>query len=283
MKLAQFKTNGSAEPRLGVLRGDAIADVTAIAPDMLALIRGGPEALEAVRRAPTAPLHSLEAVTFLPAVQAGKILAIGRNYVEHAREEGSELPKAPLVFNKLPSALSAHGAPIRIPPLSDQVDFEAELAVVIGRRASYVSEERAFDHVFGYAPINDVSARDLQFGDGQWMRGKSLDSFAPIGPFVTTRDEVEDPHTLRIEGILNGLVMQSSSTGRMLFRIPRLVAFISHGITLEPGDVIATGTPDGVGAFRFPPRFLKKGDVFEVAIERLGRLWNPVDVECAIR
>jgi 2-keto-4-pentenoate hydratase/2-oxohepta-3-ene-1,7-dioic acid hydratase in catechol pathway len=203
--------------------------------------------------------------------------------VEHAREEGSELPKAPLVFNKLPSALSAHGAPIRIPPVSDQVDFEAELAVVIGRRASYVSEERAFDHVFGYAPINDVSARDLQFADGQWMRGKSLDSFAPIGPFVTTRDEVEDPHALRIEGILNGLVMQSSSTDRMLFRIPRLVAFISHGITLEPGDVIATGTPDGVGAFRFPPRFLKKGDVFEVAIEKLGRLWNPVDVECAIR
>jgi 2-keto-4-pentenoate hydratase/2-oxohepta-3-ene-1,7-dioic acid hydratase in catechol pathway len=276
MKLAQFKIKGSDEPRLGVLRDDHLEEFTHVAPDTLSVARGGDEALAAIRAATPLARHALEAVEFLPAIRPSKILAIGRNYVEHTQEEGSELPKAPLVFNKLTSALSAHGATIRIPPISDRVDFEAELAVVIGRRARYIHEEQALDHVFGYTPTNDVSARDIQFGDGQWVRGKGLDSFAPIGPFITTRDEVLDPHALKIEGILNGLVMQSSSTSRMRFKIPELIAFISHGITLEPGDVIATGTPDGVGAFRFPPLFLKKGDVFEVAIEGLGTLRNPV-------
>jgi 2-keto-4-pentenoate hydratase/2-oxohepta-3-ene-1,7-dioic acid hydratase in catechol pathway len=217
-----------------------------------------------------------DSVSFLPPVYPGKILAIGRNYVDHAIEGGSEPPSAPLIFNKLTSSLNAHNSPIVLPTISSQVDYEAELAVVIGRRAKRVSEAEALDYVFGYTLINDVSARDLQFGDGQWVRGKGLDGFAPLGPFITTRDEVPDVHALRIEGRLNGRIVQSSNTGKMIFKVPRLISYISQGITLEPGDVIATGTPDGVGIFRKPPVLLKPGDVFEVTIESLGTLRNQV-------
>jgi 2-keto-4-pentenoate hydratase/2-oxohepta-3-ene-1,7-dioic acid hydratase in catechol pathway len=215
-------------------------------------------------------------VEFLPAVNPSKILAIGRNYFEHAAEGGSAPPAAPLVFTKLPNSLSAHEAPILLPTISDAVDYEAELAVVIGRRAKGVSEADALDYVFGYTLINDVTARDLQRGDGQWVRGKGLDTFAPLGPFITTRDEVADVHALKIEGRLNGEVMQSSNTAKMIFKVPYLVSYISQGITLEAGDVIATGTPEGVGFFRKPPVLLKDGDVFEVSVERLGTLRNTV-------
>jgi 2-keto-4-pentenoate hydratase/2-oxohepta-3-ene-1,7-dioic acid hydratase in catechol pathway len=276
MKLAQFTTRTANEPRLGLLRGEVIVDITEVAPNMLQLIRRGSVARHAASQAAAQAAYALHAVKFLPAVQPSKILAIGRNYAEHAAEGGSDAPKAPLIFNKLPNALSAHQAPIILPAISEQVDFEAELAVVIGRRARRVSEADALDYVFGYTLINDVSARDLQFGDGQWTRGKSLDTFAPLGPFITTRDEISDVHALKIEGRLNGEVMQSSNTGRMIFKVPLLVSYISQGITLEPGDVIATGTPDGVGVFRKPPVFLKAGDVFEVSIEGLGTLSNPV-------
>lgn len=220
--------------------------------------------------------YSLGAIEFLPAVFPGKILAIGRNYAEHASEGGAELPKAPLLFNKLPNALSAHNAPIVLPRISEKVDYEAELAVVIGKTAKRVSEANALDYIFGYSLINDVSARDLQFGDGQWTRGKSLDTFAPVGPFITTRDEIEDVQSLKIEGVLNDEVMQSSNTSKMIFKVAQLVSYLSQGITLSPGDVIATGTPDGVGVFRKPPVLLRAGDVFEVKIEKLGTLRNPV-------
>jgi len=163
-----------------------------------------------------------------------------------------------------------------LPTISTQVDYEAELAVVIGRKAKRVSQAEAPNYVFGYTMIDDVSARDLQFGDGQWTRGKSLDTFAPLGPFITTRDEIADVQALKIEGILNGEVMQSSNTGKMIFKVAYLISYLSQGITLEPGDVIATGTPDGVGIFRKPPVLLKAGDVFEVTIEKLGTLRNPV-------
>ena len=215
-------------------------------------------------------------VSFLPPVYPSKIVAIGRNYVDHAIEGGAEPPAAPLIFNKLPNSLSSHNAPIVLHKISTQVDYEAELAVVIGRRATQVSESEALDYVFGYTAINDVSARDLQFGDGQWVRGKSLDGFAPLGPFITTRDEIPNVQDLKIEGRLNGQVMQSSNTAKMIFGVAYLVSYISQAITLEPGDVIATGTPDGVGIFRKPPVLLKAGDVYEVEIERLVTLRNPV-------
>jgi len=303
MKLAQFKTKGSDEQRLGVPLSDVVCDVAELA--RAAKASGGIVAdwllevnhsLDVVNRG-AAGLRDLEAllddhgsasgragvtgfsldsIEFLPAICPGKILAIGRNYVDHAIEGGAEPPKAPLLFNKLLNSLSAHNAPIVLPAISQQVDYEAELAVVIGRTAKRVSEAEALDYVFGYSLIDDVSARDLQFGDGQWTRGKGLDTFAPLGPFITTRDEIEDVQALKIEGILNGEVMQSSNTGKMIFKIAYLISYLSQGITLEPGDVIATGTPDGVGIFRKPPVLLKPGDVFEVRIEKLGALRNPV-------
>ena len=304
MKLTQFRKGASRNQRLGALVGDYIVDIGAMArevksigvktPDWLTdvnstlqVIERGERALEEITqlidRAGTDAVSLNEdviglpdAVEFLPPVNPGKILAIGRNYADHAIEQGEAPPEAPMLFNKLINSLSAHNAPIVLPKISSKVDYEAELAVVIGRRASRVSEAEALNYVFGYAPLNDVSARDLQFADGQWTRGKGLDGFAPIGPYITTRDEIADVHNLKIEGRLNGEVMQSSNTGKMIFKIPYLIAYLSQAITLEPGDVIATGTPEGVGIFREPPILLKAGDVYEVTIEQVGTLRNPV-------
>jgi 2-keto-4-pentenoate hydratase/2-oxohepta-3-ene-1,7-dioic acid hydratase in catechol pathway len=297
MKLAQFKTNESAEQRLGVLVGDVVYDVAKLARALKESGGGPPSWLlqangtqDVINRGESAirdiealltdiqlgTALSLDSIEFLPAVYPGKILAIGRNYVDHAIEGGAAPPEAPLLFNKLPNSLSAHNAPIVLPPVSAKVDYEAELAVVIGRRAKGISEAEALEHIFGYTLIDDVSARDLQFGDGQWTRGKGLDTFAPLGPFITTRNEIKDVQALKIEGRLNGEVMQSSNTGKMIFQVAYLVSYLSQGMTLEPGDVIATGTPEGVGIFRDPPVLLKAGDVFEVEIEGLGTLRNPV-------
>src|SRR5215831_14625402 len=274
MKLTQFKTKISDDKRLGMLKGDVIVDVTEIAPDMLSLIKQGVSALFAADKLTPRSAYALDAVEYLPAVDAGKVVAVGRNYHDHAVEGGSEPPKSPLLFTKFTNALSAHNAKVTLHAISEQIDFEAELGVVIGKRASKVSEADALNYVFGYTCLDDVSARDLQFSDGQWVRGKSLDGFCPIGPFITTGDEIADPQGLKIEGILNGEVMQSSNTKMMIFNVAYLIHYISQGITLEPGDVIATGTPEGVGVFRKPPVLLKDGDVFEVVIEGLGALRN---------
>jgi len=274
MKLTQFKTKISDDKRLGMLKGDVIVDITEIAPDMISLINQGAPALFAADKLTPRSAYALDAVEYLPAVDAGKVVAVGRNYYDHAVEGGNEPPKSPLLFTKFTNALAGHNDKITLHAISEQIDFEAEMAVVIGKRASKVNESDALNYVFGYAPLNDVSARDLQFSDGQWVRGKSLDGFCPVGPFVTTRDEIADPQALKIEGILNGEVMQSSNTKMMIFGVAYLIHYITQGITLEPGDVIATGTPEGVGVFRKPPVLLKDGDVFEVAIEGLGALRN---------
>jgi 2-keto-4-pentenoate hydratase/2-oxohepta-3-ene-1,7-dioic acid hydratase in catechol pathway len=203
------------------------------------------------------------------------VVAIGRNYREHTNEEGADPPTAPLIFAKWPSAVVGPDAEIRWDPaLTTQVDYEAELAVVIGRRAHRVTVEAALGHVFGYTCLNDVSARDLQFGDGQWTRGKSLDTFCPIGPQIVTADEIEDPQDLAISCTVNGERLQESRTSAMYFGIAEIIAHCSLAFTLEPGDVIATGTPGGVGVFRDPPRFLAEGDRVVVEIERIGRLEN---------
>lgn len=211
-----------------------------------------------------------------PVPRPGKILCIGLNYRDHAAEQNVALPTRPLLFSKFASCTLAPGAPIRIPRGSTQTDFEAELAVVLGRRAARVTEAEALRHVLGYCNFHDVSARDFQFADGQWQRGKSCDTFAPFGEFVATTDEIEDPHRLRIRLRLNGRTMQDSSTAQLVFTIPQLIAAISEHVTLEPGDVIATGTPPGVGFARKPPVFLQPGDVCEVEIDGLGVLRNPV-------
>ncbi|HLX19433.1 MAG TPA: fumarylacetoacetate hydrolase family protein [Gaiellaceae bacterium] len=206
-----------------------------------------------------------------------KIVCVGLNYVDHAREVALELPERPLLFAKWQSAVIAHGEPIVIPAGVEQVDYEAELAAVIGSRVKGVSVENALEAVEGYTCLNDVSARVLQFADGgQWTRGKSLDTFCPVGPRVVPRDEIGDPQTLRIRCRLNGETVQDASTGDMIFGVAELIAYISEGITLEPGDIIATGTPPGVAFGQDDGRYLRDGDMVEVEIEGIGVLENPV-------
>lgn len=210
-------------------------------------------------------------------LRPGKVVAIGLNYLDHVRETGMEPPAAPLVFAKFPSSVVGPGEPIAFDrAITERVDWEGELAAVVGRRMRDVAEADALDHVFGYTVANDVSARDVQFADGQWVRGKSLDSFCPLGPAIVTADELGDPQDLELRTRVNGEVVQSSSTAEMIFGVAELLAFCSRSFTLEPGDVLLTGTPWGCGEFVDPPRSLSGGDVVEVEIEGVGRLRNPV-------
>jgi 2-keto-4-pentenoate hydratase/2-oxohepta-3-ene-1,7-dioic acid hydratase in catechol pathway len=224
---------------------------------------------------------SQDAYWFAPVPRPGKIICIGLNYRDHAAESKMAIPEKPVVFSKFSTAVIAPGEPVVLPSTSQQVDYEAELAVVIGRRAKHVTRDAALDYVLGYTNFNDVSARDFQFADGQWQRGKACDTFAPIGPAIVTTDEVPDPHALRIQLRLNGNTMQDSTTQQLIFGVDVLVSFLSDTVTLEPGDIIATGTPPGVGFARKPPVFLKPGDVMEVEVEGLGVLRNPVMAEPA--
>jgi len=209
----------------------------------------------------------------------GKIVCVGLNYRDHAAEGGMDLPKAPLLFAKWPNTLIGDGDAIVLPPESSQVDYEAELGVVIGASARRVSERDALDHVEGYICLNDVSARDLQFADGQWTRGKSPDTFCPVGPRLVPREAIDDPQALAIRCLVNGEALQDSSTAQMIFSVAEIIAYASQVITLEPGDLIATGTPAGVGVFRDPKVLLKDGDEVSVEIEGVGTLTNPITKE----
>ena len=209
-----------------------------------------------------------------PITAPSKIVCVGLNYRDHAAESGQELPERPLLFGKFPNTLVGPGAAIRIPSCTTEVDYEAELGVVIGAVARDVSPADALDYVSGYTCVNDVSARDLQFADGQWLRGKSLDTFCPVGPWVVTADEIPDPNKLGISCTVNGDVLQSATTADMVFDVPALISFISEHMTLQPGDLIATGTPPGVGFARTPPIYLRDGDEVTVEIEGIGTLTN---------
>lgn len=225
---------------------------------------------------------ALDAVQLLaPLPRPGKIMAIGLNYRDHARETGAAIPTKPILFTKFSTSVIGPYDTIHVhPDQTQRVDYEAELGVVIGKPAYRVTRDDALDCVFGYTVINDVSARDIQKGaeyGGQWVRGKSLDTFCPMGPAITTADAVRDPQNLSVRAVLNGAVMQNSSTREMIFDVAALIEYLSHNITLEPGDVIATGTPPGVGDARKPPVYLKKGDVIEIEVGNLGKLINPVE------
>ncbi len=283
MHLASLRVSG--EEVLAVVAGDRWLAATEALPGgpatMIHLIAGGPASIAALRLAadPAAiaqhgrTLHDAERLAPVP--RPGKVVAIGRNYREHAAEEGVEPPAAPLIFAKWPSSVVGTGAEIRWDPaLTGQVDYEAELAVVIGRRARRIDPADALAHVFGYTCLNDVSARDIQFGDGQWVRGKSLDTFCPMGPVLVTADEIGDPQDLAISCTVGDERVQDARTSAMYFGIAEIISYCSQSFTLEPGDVIATGTPGGVGVFRDPPRFLADGDRVVVEIERIGRLEN---------
>ncbi len=225
-------------------------------------------------RAAGRPLEDLELLAPVP--RPGKIVAIGLNYNAHAAEQGIEAPLFPTIFAKFPSSVVGHGATVRWDPeLAKAVDYEAELALVIGRTARLVSEADALDHVLGFTCANDVTARDLQRADRQWVRGKSLDTFCPLGPVLVTRDEIPDPQNLRISCTVSGERLQDATTADMIFSVAELIAYCSRAFTLEPGDVLLTGTPPGVGVYREPQRLLRDGDEMVVEIERIGRLSNP--------
>jgi 2-keto-4-pentenoate hydratase/2-oxohepta-3-ene-1,7-dioic acid hydratase in catechol pathway len=271
-------------PRVaGVANGRSV-DLNQADPEIPFCIKkflaGGPDA---IRRAEAAlangqPIHPDEFRPAPPIPNPAKIICIGLNYADHARETGIEPPSEPVIFNKLPSAVCGDWQPIVLPRASREVDFEAELVVVIGKEGRNVSRDDALAHVAGYCCGNDVSARDWQLRKpgAQWLLGKSFDTFAPIGPAIITADEIPDPNNLQILLRLNGQTMQRSCTKQFIFPVDYLVSYISSVCTLVPGDLIFTGTPPGVGFARRPPVFLKPGDVIEIEIERLGILRNPV-------
>lgn len=247
------------------------------AGDMVQLIRAGSEVLAAqVEQARHQAALSLDQIGITaPILSPSKIVAIGKNYAEHAKETKSAVPEEPIVFAKFATSIIGPGAEIQWrKTITTQVDFEAELAVIIGKKARQVAENEALDYVFGYTCANDVSARDLQYRGKQWVRGKSLDTFCPLGPWIVTADAIPDPQNLGIRCQVNGRTMQDSHTSRMIFSVPYLISFLSHHFTLLPGDVILTGTPDGVGAFREPPEFLNDDDVIAVEIDTIGRIVN---------
>jgi 2-keto-4-pentenoate hydratase/2-oxohepta-3-ene-1,7-dioic acid hydratase in catechol pathway len=285
MRLVSFGRAGSEKP--GVVVEGGVLDLLRCDPSLPGSLRAilEQERLDAVRRLAVEPPAG--AVLPLPEVRLGppipnpaKIICLGLNYADHAAEGKRPVPEAPLLFAKSPTAVNGLGDPILLPP-GERVDIEAELAVVIGRRARRVHAEEANAVIAGYMCFNDVSGRAAQFADKQWFRGKSYDTFAPCGPWLVTPDEVPDPHALGIRSRLNDFVLQESHTSRLVFRIPQILEYITRGMTLLPGDIIATGTPDGVGVFRDPPIFVQDGDRVEVWIEGLGTLWNPARVEPA--
>jgi 2-keto-4-pentenoate hydratase/2-oxohepta-3-ene-1,7-dioic acid hydratase in catechol pathway len=284
MRLVSYLS--SEGPRIAALRGDRYLDLSGrgLNGSMRVLLASGEEGLRrAAQLAAEAPELDAAAIKKLlpPVPDPRKILCIGLNYADHARESGATPPDEPVLFNKFPTALIAHGEPIVLPRVSQEVDYEAELVVVIGRGGRHIPRERAFEHVAGYCPGHDVSARDWQLHKPgkQWLLGKTFDTFAPCGPALVTRDEVPDPGKLRVRFRLNGETMQDSNTDQFIFPVDELVAYVSQVCTLEPGDLIYTGTPPGVGFARKPPVFLKPGDVAEVEIEGLGVLRNPVVAE----
>jgi 2-keto-4-pentenoate hydratase/2-oxohepta-3-ene-1,7-dioic acid hydratase in catechol pathway len=284
MRFVTFRRDASTvEP--GVLRdGDVVSLKGAGFHSMLELIAAGPAARERLHDwlidAPREQRAALSSVQLLaPIPRPPKIICIGLNYRDHAIESKLEIPKVPTVFSKYPTAVIGPGDTIRLPRVSTKPDYEAEMAVVIGKGGRYIPAARWREHVFGYMNFNDVSARDYQMATTQWMMGKTFDTFAPMGPMIVSADEVADPHKLDISLEIGGETLQHSNTENLIFRIPDLIEYLSSAFTLESGDVIATGTPSGVGFARKPPRYLKAGDEVIVRVQGLGELRNPVEAE----
>jgi 2-keto-4-pentenoate hydratase/2-oxohepta-3-ene-1,7-dioic acid hydratase in catechol pathway len=306
VKLASIQSAG--EDRAGIVIGDEVLDVTrfladsnepdsdsgreapiSVFEDAIALLGLGipfltgivdeltGDAAIAGRCRETGVLIRLADLTLnAPVLRPGKILAVGLNYAAHAAEQNAKRPEVPLVFTKCVTSLQSPRGVIRLPRISEMIDYEAELAVVVGKPARSVAASEAFDRVAGYIVMNDVSARDIQRRERQWTRAKGLDTFAPCGPWLVTADEIPDPHSLDIELRVNGELRQKSNTNDLIFKIPELIEFISQDLTLLPGDIISTGTPSGVGVFRDPPVFLKPGDEVAISIDHIGEIRNRV-------
>jgi acylpyruvate hydrolase len=297
MKLVRFSTNGQT-PRLGVLQGDRIADLqasvsasltrrgviraaelaAALVPNSTrAFLEGGPlveETVAGIKEWVTIPANS--ARLHAPITDPGKFICIGLNYRDHAEEANQPIPKEPPIFAKWANAILDPNEPILRPRGSNQLDWEVELGVVIGKTARFVSKDKALDHVWGYTIINDVSARDFQFIGSQWMAGKIPETFAPVGPYIADRADIPDPHVLELKLWVNGKQMQGGNTKTFIFDVRYIVSYLSGLMTLSPGDLIATGTPPGVGFARKPPVFLQPGDTCRLEITGLGQIENPV-------
>lgn len=284
MRLVTYCVAGSS-PVPGVVVDGKVINVTPAGfTDTLAVIRGGAAAQAEIKSyikvvPPAAQLPLEQAVLLAPIPRPPKFICIGLNYLDHAKESNLEVPKVPTVFSKFSNTVIAPGAPIVLPAVSKAPDYEAEFAVIIGEGGRHIKAEDWQKHVYGYTCVNDVSARDYQTMTSQWLMGKTFDSFAPMGPYITTADEIEDPHNLDIACIINGETLQDSNTKHLIFKLPTLIEFLSSVFTLEPGDVISTGTPAGVGFARNPKRFLKPGDDVTIRIQGLGELRNPVIAE----
>lgn len=288
MKLATVLTPKGARAALAVT--DGYVDLNATDPGLPSCVKQLLAASPAIRKAAgeaasskNAVKYAANAVKLLPPIpKPGKILCIGLNYRDHAIEGGRPIPPEPVLFGKFPNTLIAHGDPIKLPKVAQKVDYEAELVVVIGKSGKHIpNDDSAFEYVGGYTCGHDVSARDWQFRgeEKQWIIGKTFDTFAPTGPVLVTADELTNPHKLQVQMRVNGTTLQNSSTKEFIFGVPHLLWFLSQCITLEPGDLIFTGTPPGVGIARKPPVLLKPGDVAEVEIEGIGTLKNPVVAE----
>jgi 2-keto-4-pentenoate hydratase/2-oxohepta-3-ene-1,7-dioic acid hydratase in catechol pathway len=270
VKLIAFARE-AGDRRLGVLVGDAVADITEThGHDPLGVD------LARVEGANSPELRVGDVRALAPIARPGKIICVGLNYHDHCREQGIEPPPYPMLFSKFANAVANPGDPVVRPRTTEKLDLECELAVVIGRRAKSIGTADALDHVFGYTIVNDVTMRDLQREDKQWLRAKGSDGFAPMGPVLVTRDEIADPQRLHIRSSVNGETWQDSTTAEMVFDVATLVAFASRTITLEPGDLLVTGTPAGVGHYQSPPRYLEDGDVMRCEIDGIGVLENGV-------
>ena len=287
MKLITMETDDG--PRAGLVAGQSALPLQAedrAVPGSLPLNREWRRRARALnqelQRSPDVfsdRLVSLDDADLLPPVpRPGKVVCLGLNYRDHADESGMDVPEEPVVFGKAACSVTGPGSPIVVPDASDKIDYEVEMAMVIGRKGRNLSPELAPQHISGYTVLNDVSARDYQHEKpgGQWFLAKSFDTFCPLGPWLVTPDEVGDPHDLDISTTVNGETLQSSSTSRMIFGVGEILAYISRVFTLEPGDVVATGTPAGVGFGRTPPRFLEPGDTVRCTVENIGTLENPV-------
>jgi len=275
MKLVRFGQKGKAKP--GLWKDDNILDLREIFPQIPDIgetfFREG--WLEKVAEVKL-PGRKIQTRIASPIYRPSKIICLGKNYAEHAKEGGFENPEKPLIFCKTPNALSGPYDPIILPRSSGQVDWEVELAVIIGKEGKRINKTDAFNYIAGFTVMNDVSGREAQFSDSQWFRGKSFDSFAPAGPFIVTPDEIDDVNNLRLTAVVDGEIMQDGNTRDMIFDIRDIIENISEDITLIPGDIISTGTPAGVGIFRDPPVVLKPGNVVECRIEKIGAIINKV-------
>lgn len=281
MKLVTFSKQDSSAKTPGVLVGEEVVDLTGMGfPDVLSVIEAGDKALaEIAAKLDKAPRLALASVKLLAPVRPPRIFCIGLNYARHAAESNMTVQKVPTVFMKLTSSIVGPDVPVILPKISSQPDYEAEFAAVIGKPGYQIPASEWRKHVFGYTIVNDVSARDIQLATSQWTLGKSFPTFTPLGPTVVTADEVADPHALDISLTIDGETLQSSNTGDLIFKLPELIEHISHLTPLEAGDVISTGTPEGVGLGRTPRRWLKPNEEMVVTIQKLGSLRNPTVAE----